>query len=167
MATLTKEFKQVYNAGVQSEQEIIEAMVQAGFPARASNRRENIDLDIDCWLGELSISIKTSHATLKSGNLCFELECLQASDGKWLPSWFYRGKAAMYVIRVGDALYMINKADLLGYVAECGWDKVVTNTSKVKNTQVCYRFSDARVGLVSLQTLLNDGIAQKLGFTVQ
>ena len=88
-------FRATYVGGQQSEAQVIAAMQANGFPVTKSTKEQDMFQDIDCFLGNLAISIKTSHATQNSGNLCFELEQCVTATGEWIKAWFYNGEASV------------------------------------------------------------------------
>lgn len=143
--------------------------------------------DIDCYWdnGQVveRVSIKTQHAALQTGNLCFELAVLWRqrldADGyqvleiehypknfirpkneSWKASWWHTGKANLYVFNVGKCLYFAHHHVLLPYVVQNGWDKVTMNTKRIVNdaNQRLHPHENALCGLLSVSKLLQAGV---------
>lgn len=82
---------------------------------RKSSKHEDANLDIDAWDGDTSVSIKTQHTALKTGNLALEF-ALVDSDGKSIDSWLCNGKAEEYWFVVGETIHVYNAKKLKAWV---------------------------------------------------
>jgi len=153
-----------YQQGLNDEAKVIEMLKKSFNQVRKSSKQEDIEYDIDVWIGDVAISIKAQHACLRTGNLGFELEVQNRQSGEWQKSWFHNGKAKGYIVMVGETLYMVNKQSLLSYVNKRGWDSVRNLTPQVKQMQedINHRDADVKFGLLKLDDMLNYGIAKKL-----
>lgn len=151
--------------GVQSENEVVEHLSSLWPSVRPSTTEENIHLDIDCWVGDESVSIKTQHTSKRKygGNITFELEMYDSWFDRWIPSWFWNGEATYYLWRIQHEVFLIRKSSLLDYLNEHGWDGVSEGlTERVKATQAHKRFTDFKNGKLNIYTLLDAGVAVPL-----
>lgn len=157
--------RETWKAGVASEQEVIAHLSTLWKNVRPSTTEENIHCDVDCWVGDESVSIKTQHTSKRKygGNITFELEMYDSWFDEWLPSWFHTGQATYYLWRIQHEVFLIRKDSLLDYLAEHGWDGISEGlTEKVKATQAHKRFTDFKNGKLNIYTLLDVGIAVPL-----
>jgi hypothetical protein len=141
-----------YQSGIEVERRVIYLL-----GLTASSQADNIKKDIDAHNNGRTFSIKCQHTALKTGNLAFELETVDA-QGKRTPSWFQTGRADDYIIVVGDNLYWIDRRQLSQYVTDNGWDKVVGLTLKTQKSQtdIGHPHVNAKVGLISLKKLMRE-----------
>jgi len=121
---------------------------------------EDRRLDIDCYVGDEPVSIKSQPIAQHTGNFGFELEVLDRDSNEWEKSWYYNGQATTYVIAVGTELYHILKSKLVLYIELYGWDSINELSAKVKATQVNHQHLDSRCGLVRITTLLKHNVAK-------
>lgn len=127
---------------------------------RPSSRDENILEDIDCWMGNTSISIKSQDIALRTKNFGFELEMHNKERDEWVPSWYFTGKAQYYVIIVGETCYQLCKQRLQDYVNEHGWDSVKQLSPRVAASQAHRAHDQYTNGLLSIKTALVNNIAR-------
>ena len=148
--------------GLDREQELIRL-----FGWSPSTVRQNIDKDIDAYTQKgTSISIKSIGAGTfqRTGNLAFELEVYDELMG-WEPAWYQFGQARKYVFDIeGRGVYVIDKAELVRYVDQYGWDRVTQLKASTREGQraLGHRHTDASIGLVALRTLTRLKIAKRL-----
>ncbi len=144
-----------YTKGIETERRLIEYLVENGYNINGSTREENVVYDIDCFHGQVPVSIKTQHTCLKTGNVAFELEVTTVNGNKE-PGWFKSGKAVKYWIIIGRQLYQAGKQDVIDYVMKNGWRRKASLTAAKKASQLAikHRHVDSLVGLLSLDELL-------------
>jgi hypothetical protein len=153
-----------YHLGLKSEQEVIDWLNANGMPATKASKEDDMFRDIDVVLADgTPVSIKTQNAAARTGNVGFELRQQDAESEEWEPSWWHKGKAEAYVIRVEGTLYMMRKKELQEYVTLRGWHAVKRNKAATVAAQRDHRFSDAENGYIPLKTLEHMGIAQRIG----
>jgi len=116
--------------------------------------------DIDCYVGDVAVSIKSQPIALSSGNFGFELEVFDKDTKAWEESWYHTGQASVYVIAVGDDLYHIQKSKLVAYVDVFGWDSINELSARVKATQVHHQHLNSKCGLIRITTLLKHNVAR-------
>jgi hypothetical protein len=77
----------------------------------------------------------------------------------WAPSWYSMGVADWYIIGVGTSIYKIVCEELHTFVDANGWDKYHHHLSpNVKLQHTGRRYTDYRLGLLKLSTLLDNGV---------
>ena len=171
-----------YRRGLMDETRVIESMREAGHDVRESSHIENCEQDIDCWVGETPISIKSQAAARKTGRIVLELEVKKVIDRyaspvscdpddyeyRWEKSWFWNGKADKYLILVGERLLVVPtdklKCLVKGRLAGDGNPNVyITEGNKPETVrrqmQAGHAHHDARLALVNVQSLVSSGIA--------
>jgi len=116
--------------------------------------------DIDCYVGDVAVSIKSQAIAQRTGNLGFELEVFDRDSNEWEQSWYYNGQASTYVIAVGADLYHILKSKLVLYVDTFGWDSINELSARVKATQVHHQHLNSRCGLIRITSLLQHKVAR-------
>lgn len=111
--------------GLQMESHIIDTHV-----LHKSSKFQDVSLDIDAWDGDTSVSIKTQHTALRTGNLALEFELMDA-NGAHINSWFSTGMAQEYWFVVGDTIYVYDANKLKEFV-RARWDtfKITRLTNK-------------------------------------
>jgi hypothetical protein len=157
--------RKTWDEGVASEGEVVAHLSTLWKNVRPSTTEENIHLDIDCWVGDESVSIKTQHTSKRryGGSITVELLMYDSWFDRWIPSWFYNGEATYYLWRIQQEVFLIRKSTLLDYLEEQGWDGVSEGlTERVKATQAHKRFTDFKNGKLNIYTLLDAGIAVPL-----
>lgn len=170
-----------YQAGLISEAEIIQK-----YGWRPSLPQENIKLDIDAWarhstatqrlLGravsaaDISISIKTQHTALRTGNISLESKVLWVPRydpqidsfesvhrlGVWRRSWLFTGKADLYLFRVGSEDLLVSSSKLKAALRGGSVPyRITTNRRETMLSQfeLGHRHLDARNVLVKVQDL--------------
>jgi len=116
--------------------------------------------DIDCYVGDVAVSIKSQAIAQRTGNLGFELEVFDKDTKEWEQSWYHTGQASVYVIAVGADLYHISKSKLVPYVDTFGWDSINELSARVKATQVHHQHLNSRCGLIRITSLLQHKVAR-------
>ena len=172
--------------GLEDEAKVIKHLQASFFRLKPSSKNDNILFDRDCWVMVNGItpykpvSIKSQQACLKTGNLCFQTYvAIKEIDPKlgyydtdlelflqWEKSDWFMGRVDFYAILVGSTVYWINKLELIDFLRENnGWDKIrqLHKNTKLNQLSRGHKHLDARVGLISLQKLLTNNIAQNLG----
>jgi hypothetical protein len=152
-------------SGLRAESET-KAWLRRTFPNeqfREPTRAEDEQQDIDIWRNEIPYSIKTQAKALETGNLSFELRKMDR-NGQWHDSWFYKGKAAYYLVRFGRRVGVIYKDALIRHIAGYGWDRTIRNSPGIVQRERESRspFIDAESGLVSLRNLEAAGLIEYL-----
>ena len=141
-------FNATYRNGLAEEKRVIEFLRTKFENVINSTKRQNIDLDIDCFIDGVSVSIKAEHDGCKYRNIYFELENQLTATQEWHDDgWFYTGEAEKYVIIQGNTIRMYSKAAIKDYVAANGWLRVLGLSAKRKASQGgSYRTMDTRCG---------------------
>lgn len=160
-----------HHKGIQSEEDIIKL-----FGLIPSTKDDNIRKDIDAWEktsdGSLkSISIKTQHTALRTGNLSFETTLINHENPEdTIPSWFLTGKAEEYWIVVGDSVYVLNAQKLKNFVHQNMWMFKTTKLTNKKlieeNINSGRKYCQSLSILVSLSGLEKSGLVEKEMFIV-
>lgn len=155
-----------HDKGIQSEEDIIKL-----FGLTPSTKDDNIKLDIDAWEGDTSISIKTQHTALLTGNLSFETTLINHNNPKdTIPSWFLTGKAEEYWIVVGDSVYVLNTQKLKNFVHNNLWMFRTTKLTNEKlieeNIKAGRKYCQSLSILVSLSGLEKSDLIEKEMFIV-
>lgn len=142
------EFSNTYAKGLSDERKVVEFLGSKGFNIRAASKEENYSMDIDCWIGNIPVSIKSEFRGLKYGNIYFELENQLTTTGEWVKDgWYYTGKAEKYLILQGLELRLYDKQTVQQYVADNGWLRTRTLSWQLKATQGgSYRTMDTLSG---------------------
>lgn len=171
-----------YQRGIEDETRVIEALAEAGHNVRKSSHTENCEQDIDCWVGETPISIKSQDGAIDTGRIVLELEVKRVIDRyaspvscdpddyeyRWERSWFWNGKASKYLILIGERLLVVPadklkslvRGRLLGdgnpnvYITEGNKPETVRRQMKAGHAH-----HDARLALVNVESLVSSGIA--------
>jgi hypothetical protein len=190
LAEAKREAQRTATEGQRAEYNIRKQLRALSYPTSDSTRYENMMLDIDCWfvVPRSSISIKMMNAAVHTGNLCFETQrfnMLKAFDYHetyystndplynqleqeshpkfWEPSWFELGKAEWYIIGVGETIYRVKKCKLHDYIDSAGWlDFKEHLSSKLRLQHFGRKYTDYKVGLLSINDLLHNNIIQKV-----
>lgn len=155
---VTTQRRNTYDKGLVDEAKVITHLKVMGIPTTVSTVYENIVQDIDCWVtlpeGRKSVSIKTQDAGLTTGNLVFELEVFDSVSGQWEPSWWTTGQSDYILFKVGPTLYLMSKA------TQVPFDKYRSLSPRTRESQVIFghRHTDARLGICSIQKLLDLGL---------
>jgi hypothetical protein len=145
-----------YTTGIKTEEKLIDFLRINGYQIEKSSRRDNCELDIDCYWVHTPVSIKTQHTCLRTGNLAFELE-LTNRDGSKEDGWFRSGAATLYWIVVGNQLYSTEKHDISEYVLRYGWKREAHLSAKTAASQlrIGHKHVDSVVGLLPINKLLD------------
>lgn len=107
----------------------MEKLIRANFNLSNSSNSDDIFKDIDAWDGDdISISIKTQHTALRTGNLAFETHLVDA-QGQTMDSWLYTGKSAEYWFVVGDIVYVYDAQKIKAWI-----DRNIKDLRSVKLT---------------------------------
>ncbi len=154
-----------YNTGLHDELSLIRRLAPH-HAVTASTREENLLQDIDCYIDGVPVSIKTQNTAAKTGNLAFELRFCWRATGEWVDSWFYYGLADYYLVQVYDKVYRLDCKPLKAWVAGRGWDRETTNTGRSREQQgnLGHPQSDFKIGLVKIQTLIDNNLAEELTY---
>lgn len=149
-----------YRYGTQREKDLADILTKLGFEVSPSTERENIDDDIDLWLGGESVSVKAPK--LKYPNLC--LEYFQVTrQGTEVESWYFTSKAKhLVVIEPDNRVIVFNFARLREYMdthPTIPFKGLTTSTKHAQRSTVhangrLYGFIDARNKCVNIQQLL-------------
>jgi hypothetical protein len=137
-----------YRKGTQDEKDTIAYMKTLGYNIRPSSLKENYDQDIDCWIDDVPVSIKSQHKGVRYQNIGFELanqltlhqhcELTKAlineldwhkverllTSGSWESGWYFRGSAKVYLMYQGDYIRAYNKVDIQDYIEAKGFLKI-------------------------------------------
>lgn len=178
-----------YREGIKSEKFVSEVVSNyaplKGRVPQASSEYENKVLDIDEWWGNIPLSYKYMRSSERYGTFTFEVSVFHISqygeeeysftdyrDGKtysftgtWRDSWFQNGKALYYVIRTeNDNVYMVSKEALIRYIDRHGWERTpeLSIPLRVSQVKMHHPHVTSIVGVVSIQKLLDEGIAWRL-----
>ena len=145
-----------YTTGIKTEERLISFLRSNGYRIDSSTKRENCELDIDCYWNTLPVSIKSQHTCLRTGNVAFELE-LTTRDGEKEPGWFRSGEATLYWVLVGRQLYTAKKSDVAAYVLRHGWKRQAHLSAHTAASQkrIGHKHIDSVVGLLPLTDLLD------------
>jgi hypothetical protein len=155
-------FQSIYDKGLDDERKVKSFLLRKGYLVEDSTRKDNKDLDIDCYVGGIPTSIKSSHAGVKYGHIGFEL-CVQLSKfgvcseteailadpaafdmntvsklralKSWQDSWFYSGKATVYLFYQGDKLRAYHKQNVIDYTEANGFDRIRPLSYGTKTSQ--------------------------------
>jgi len=152
--------------GTQSEAEVITFLKSKGWAAEKATLDDNLANDIDVWVGDTPVSIKTQHTAKKryGGNITFELEAYDPRRDVWVDSWFYTSRSTVYIWRIEAEVFYIDKTLLHEYLKEHGFERVSPSLTKgVKATQAHKHYTNYRNGIINIQTLLDAKVAHKLG----
>lgn len=153
--------RQLYAFGKQQENKVRDYLEQTyRVKTKDATVHEDRDLDIDCWLGNTPISIKSQSKALETGNFNFELEMHNKQRDEWVPAWYHTGQAKYYVIVVGDRFYQVSKERLADYVEAHGWDRECELSPEIAATQSHKPHDNYRNGLLSIRTALKHNIAR-------
>ena len=129
-------FTNTYQNGLAEERRVIEFLRTKFNDVTVSTKKQNVEQDIDCFIGDIGVSIKAEHAGLKYGHIYFELENQLTATGDWAKDgWFYTGTAEKYVIIQGQEIRMYDKQAIVDYVKANGWFRTRTLGWKTKATQ--------------------------------
>ena len=147
-----------YQRGL-ADEKIVKAYLSKTCQVTDSTEHEDMTLDIDAYVNGKATSIKCMGVTTPK-NFAFELE-VQNSAGKWRKSWYYNRQAKKYVMwhRGMDTIFGIDKQRLQEYITLHDFDRVVGLTNRVKEMQSFHRDKDVKCGLISIQKLVDAGIA--------
>lgn len=149
-----------YMKGISTEVRIKRKLRQMNpWTYRDSTAQQDKELDIDCWLGKVPVSIKSQPICQQTGNFAFELEMFDSVIGRWIPSWYQKGKAELYLLHDGVKLYQLIKATLQEWVTTHGWDSIRENTQTVNDMNMFHRSWNSRMGIISRDKLISQGIA--------
>jgi hypothetical protein len=153
-----------YTRGIKTEERLIAFLKNLGYFIVPSTTKENCELDIDCYIGDVPVSIKTQHTCLRTGNLAFELE-LTNRDGTTSDGWFLTGEATVYYIVVGNQFYKAYKEDISNYVLRHGWTRKAHLSAHVAASQkrINHKHIDSVVGLIPIDALLESNVLKWLG----
>ena len=143
-------FTNTYQNGLAEERRVIEFLRTKFNDVTTSTKKQNVEQDIDCFIGDIGVSIKAEHAGLKYGHIYFELENQLTATGDWAKDgWFYTGTAEKYVIIQGQEIRMYDKQAIVDYVEANGWFRTRTLGWKTKATQGgSYRTMDTLSGFL-------------------
>lgn len=139
-----------YNITAFYDEAIVSLFLQEKFGnTRNSSRQENIENDIDLWLGSTPISIKAQQEGVRYQNICLELYSqrgvipvdpgfnpydvltirsrVRETTSPWFLSWFNspKSKAEYLAILQGSQLRVLHKLHLLDLIEEDGFTRVV------------------------------------------
>jgi hypothetical protein len=155
-------FQSIYDKGLDDERKVKSFLLRQGYSVEDSTRKDNKDLDIDAIVGGIPVSIKSSHAGVKYGHIGFELivqlskfgVCPETEDiladpavfdmnkvnklralKSWQDSWFYSGKASVYLFYQGDKLRAYHKQNLIDYIEANGFDRIAPLSYNAKVNQ--------------------------------
>ncbi len=155
-----------HSKGIESEEMVI--LKYGLFP---SDYYDNVKKDIDAWQIDMgaktSISIKTQHKALETGNLSFETTLINHRDpSDTMPSWFIKGEADEYWIVVGDKIYVFDKQVLTTFVFENSWmfrtTKLTDERLIQENIESGRKYCQASSILVPLQGLIDKKLVEKI-----
>lgn len=143
-------FSNTYQKGLADEKLVIEFLASKGFSVRPASKEENRMQDIDCWIGDIPVSIKAEHKGLAYGNIYFELRNQLTVTGEWVADgWYYKGQAQKYLILQGQELRLYDKETIKQYVEDNGWLRTRTLSWQVKAQQGgTYRTMDTESGFL-------------------
>ena len=143
-------FTNTHQNGLAEERRVIEFLRTKFNDVTVSTKKQNVEQDIDCFIGDIGVSIKAEHAGLKYGHIYFELENQLTATGEWSKDgWFYTGTAEKYVIIQGQEIRMYDKQAIVDYVEANGWFRTRTLGWKTKATQGgSYRTMDTLSGFL-------------------
>lgn len=141
-------FNNTYAKGLSDERRIVSFLKEKGFNVRVATKEENYTQDIDCWVGDIPVSIKAEHKGLEYNNIYFELENQLTATGEWIKDgWFYKGLAKQYLILQGQEIRLYDKQAIIDYVQDNGWLRTRTLSWRVKAQQGgTYRTMDTLSG---------------------
>lgn len=124
-----------------------------------STEYEDKALDIDAYVNGKATSIKCMGFKTPK-NFAFELE-VQDEYGTWRKSWYHNGQAEKYVMwhRGMDTIFGMDKKRIQEHVALHDFDRITGLTNRVKEMQSFHRDKDVKCGLISIQKLVDAGIA--------
>jgi hypothetical protein len=80
-----------------------------------SSKFQDTVLDIDAFDGDISVSIKTQHTALRTGNLAIEFALVDAGVNT-IDSWFINGEAEEYWFVIDDTIFVYNASKLKAWV---------------------------------------------------
>lgn len=151
------DFNTQFARGLSEEKRVKDFLISKGFKVFNSSRDENKFDDIDCFIGEVSVSIKAEHAALKYANrsVYFEIRQQLTETQEWVDEgWYHTGKAEKYLILQGTELMMIDTATLKEYIGLNGWDFVrPLGWRTVKRLGGTYRYMNAECGYISYKKI--------------
>lgn len=146
----TVAFSNTYQKGLADEKRVIDFLKSKGFDVKPSTKEENRYQDIDCWIGDIPVSIKSEHKGLYWNNIYFELENQLTVTGEWVKDgWYYTGQATKYLIFQGTEIRLYDKETIKQFVEDNGWLKTRTLSWSVKAQQGgTYRTMDTKSGFL-------------------
>lgn len=152
-----------YKDGVFYEEQVKTWLRDIGHDVSDSTKEENIVDDIDCWVDGEGVSIK-SHLP-KYFNMSFQFELEGCRNNRWVKSWYYTGKAKYYVMwkrhnEYKGELYRLNKEDVVNYVEDKGWSRIVELNATNRKIQRFGTTTNARLGCIEKKDAINGGVAQ-------
>jgi len=170
--------KQTYNNW--KEQKVIGTLTDNGFAVTPSTEEEDTKFDIDVWIGNEPVSIKSP--THKS--VCFHRRItleyrVKFPDGHWEDSWFRTGQARKYLFNLLGKLWLIDKEELGHFVNRQGlhssfqsgggleqpvvkW-RQLSPATKWKQRKRGHPHHDAVTANVSIPDLKKQGIMKYIG----
>ncbi|TFI51015.1 hypothetical protein BLD44_028480 [Mastigocladus laminosus UU774] len=165
-----KTVSETYRKGLTDEQRILDWLTNCGDfqQVEKSSKEDDVINDIDAYVWKngkrFTVSIKSQQRAVSTGNLCFELQVLDRDSLLWEPSWYHKDKA-LYVVLVGTSIYYLRPSKLHGFINSNGWSKVVTLNSTTKQSQrnMNHKHINAKLGIVSMQTLIDANVLQYKG----
>lgn len=140
---------QCYQKGLADEAIVKDFLKSRGYTVDVSSSHDNKANDIDCWVNDQPVSIKSQHKGESFRNIGFELcnhltaqkECevtkeilsteltlnsvitlLQA--GSWEPAWYMTGTATHYLFYQGQSLRLYRKKDIEALVNSQGFLRI-------------------------------------------
>lgn len=156
--------------GQKQERQVIQTLIDNDLQVSPPTKHEDLRLDIDVWVNNIPISIKSP--TRKSveyfKRVVIEHEVMFA-NGEWHPSWWYNGQSRGYIFLLGESLYYANKLAFQLFMAHYENDSDVVRWRQLtRQTQEAQRRKkhphvNARNANVKIATLINDGVFIYLG----
>lgn len=156
-----------YQAGLDSEGEVLEWLVDAGCSTLLTPSAIDQNQDIDCYTQftqstpVVPCSIKTQNKAAETGNICLELFVKKPTG--WSPSWWLTGKADVYLIRVDDELWYAEKGLIAWYITRYGFSGLPLLSKNARLTQEHHYHTNAKVGLLPMKKLVESGVLYYIG----
>jgi hypothetical protein len=156
-------------------------LTSKGFAVTKSTEVQDKFEDIDLFLEGIPASIKAEHSGIRYHNVYFELgqqlsthedcaytksiigtknrlspsDCSDLLDSpSWEHSWYYTGKADIYLIYQGDKLLVYKKEDIVRYVEDRGWLRICTlNNYRKSYLGGTYRYCNSMCGFIDIDAV--------------
>lgn len=175
---------QYYADGLAAETTIKKFFIDKGYNVIDSTFKEDYFYDIDCYINDWSVSIKTQHKGEKYGHIGFEIanhltSCnpCQVSDNMfkrgnitypgviklievhktWEAGWWLTSQAQVYIIQQGDYIRVYRSEDIRKYVSDYSFLKLRPLKQKTQSYMGgSYRHCNTICGYLDREAIKHD-----------